>query len=317
MKNENPIIKEDTKSFREWLPENLRNIKYQDLISLCTKHFQSLPYNIVDFSNEDFFFNQRKYGGANVIYRARVITDKTKSPHKTLSEISFIPKDKTHKITKYGRANKPNESMFYGSLNLPTACTEVVTKGNLVENQGSVLLSVGVWKFEHPLKLVQLPYSLKYIEELYKQISFDEPEGLISEINKSNLDIKNSLKNDEAYENLMFFADQFAKWDIKNDYEYKLSNYFSDRVFNRLENCPIDEEIDGIIYPSTIFSFQEKNIVLKPEVIENKLSFVEAMQVWFINDLGSKEKAQFIPIQQRIRVNDEGKLLWNSHKNSP
>ncbi len=299
-----------TRDFMDRIPKHLKRLDYNDLKIACNEYFQSLPFPIMDFTNEKFFFRQREHGGLNMIFRARHITNIQNRPHEELSEISHIPDDKLDQIKYFGRANKPNESMFYGSLNFPTACTEAVCKGNVFENTNSTMLTVGVWKFETPLKLVELPHSEKYFKEFYKTVSFKSERIQLEHIQKSNEALKSKIGNDFDFEKLMFFADHFAKWDIKNDWQYKLSNYFVDRVLNRIPDLPVDEEIDGIIYPSLALSYQEKNIVLKPEVVEHKLSFFNAMQVWFISHMEKGEGAQFIPIQQGIKSDKNGKLQW-------
>ena len=72
----------------------------------------------------------------------------------------------------------------------------------------------------------------------------------------------------------------------------------------------MEEEVDGIIYPSIALSYQHKNIVLKPEVVKNKMKFINAMQVWLVSFADRGGGAQFIPIKQRINADKDGKLLW-------
>jgi len=293
--------------FMERISNHYHRMDYNDLKITCNEYFQSLPFPIVDFNNKKFFFDQREFGGSNVIYRARHITNKNNTPHETLSELSFIPKDKLDKIKEFGRVNKPHEAMFYGSLNHSTACAEAVTKGNKFQNTDSTMLTVGIWEFEKPLKLVQIPHSEKHFKKFYEEVGFKSEKIQLEHIKESNEELRKKIGNDFNFEKLMFFADHFAKWDIKHSYEYKLSNYFADRVLGRIPEFPIDEETDGIIYPSVALSYQEKNIVLKPNVVENKLKFIGAMQILFVK---TNEGAQFIPIQQKIKVDSEGKFLW-------
>jgi hypothetical protein len=294
--------------------EHLYRLDYNALKITCNEYFDTLPFPIVDFSNRKFFFGQQEWGGTNVIYRARPITNSDNRPHNKISEISYIPDDELHKIKKFGRANKPGESMFYGALNYATACTESVCKGNVFEHDDSIMLTVGVWKFETPLKLVQLPLSEHFFAAFYKMVNFKSEKINIAEIQSINQKLKNEVGNNIDFEKLMFFADCFAKWNIKNDYEYMLSNYFVDRVLNRIPEFPLEEDIDGIIYPSVALSYQEKNIVLKPEVVKNKLRFLDAMQVWFINNSKTGGGAQFIPIDQRVKVDSKGTIQWNLSK---
>ena len=306
--------KNQIRDFMDRIPNHLHRLDYNAIKITCNEYFQSLPFSIVDFTNDKFFFKQIDKGGANVIYRARHITNKFNRPHETISDISYIPDDKLDKINEFGRANKPKEAMFYGSLDYSTACTEAVCKGNVFENNNSIMLNVGVWKFETPLKLVQVPHSEKYFRKFYEEVNFKSEKIQLEHIKESNEELRKQIGNDFDFEKLMFFADYFAKWDIKQDYEYKLTNYFVDRVLNRIPQFPIDEEIDGIIYPSIALSYQEKNIVLKPDVVENKLKFIEAMQVWFISYMETKGGAKFIPIEQRVKADEKGNLLWKMNK---
>ncbi len=296
------------------IPSHLHRLDYDAIKIDCNSYFTSLPISIVDFTNDKFFFYQLDRGGINVIYRARIITNENNKPHDTVSEISYIPTDKIDKTKKFGRVNKPYESMFYGSLNIPTACCEATTKGNVFEKTNSVFLTVGIWKFETPLKLVQMPHSEKYFKQFYDEVNIKSEKIQLEDIKDNNKEIRGQFEQDIDYEVLQFFADEFAKYNTNNDYEYMLSNYYADRVFNRIPAFLIDEDIDGIIYPSIALSYQEKNIVLKPEVVDKKLKFISAMQIWFVRNPNSGGGAQFIPIKQNVKADADGNLLWN-HKN--
>ncbi|HLG35688.1 MAG TPA: RES domain-containing protein [Bacteroidia bacterium] len=266
----------------------------------------------MDFTNEKSFFGKKQmdWGGWNVIYRARLITNKGNTPHENVSCISYIPKHNLHKIEKFGRVNKPNESMFYGSLGLETACAEAVTKGNVFKDRKSVMLSVGVWKFETPLTIVQMPYSEKYIKMFYEKVRYKSKKidlGHIAEVNKKQ---RERLEDDMSYEVLEFFADEFAKWNTTNDYEYMLSNYYADRIFNRLSGFEVEGEIDGIMYPSIALSYEETNMVLKPEVVDSKLKFIYAYQIRMddLKDIGLG--AQWNAIKRNVKADEAGRLLW-------
>jgi hypothetical protein len=42
--------------------------------------------------------------------------------------------------------------------------------------------------------------------------------------------------------------------------------------------------------------------------VENKMKFVDAKQIWIVNNPG--KGTQFIPIKQRTDFDENGKLLW-------
>ncbi len=296
------------------IPDRLGEYDYESLVEECNKHFPLLLFPIVDFTNSKFFFRQQQWGGINVVYRARHIADTYNYPHENITDISYIPEDKLDLIEKFGRVNKPKESMFYGALKLPTACTEAITKGNVFEDASSTMLSVGVWKFETPLKLVEIPHSEKYFKSFYDEVNFKSEKIQLDHIRETNQKLRDKIGNDTYYEQLMFFADAFARWDIKEDNQYMLSNYFADRAFNKIPGYPMQDDIDGIIYPSIAFSYQETNIVLKPEVVKEKMKFISALQIWLVSFLKNNGGAQFNPIDQNVKTDEKGNLNWRFKK---
>lgn len=254
----------EIRQFIKDIPQNVRNLKYNELVFQCNKFFPSMPISVVDFTNEKFFFRQREYGGLNVVHRGRKITNPQNRPHPFVADISYIKDKDVDLIEKYGRVNKPKQSLFYGALGYHTASWETLSKGVEFRNSGSGMVTVGTWIIEQPLKLVQMPYSEKVFIALYDIVSY-KPERLkLKQIKEHNKQLKKQIGNDIAYEILELFGDAFANFDTKTDNDYFLSNYYADRIFNQIDEFKVGEEIDGIIYPSVPSSFEENNIVLKP-----------------------------------------------------
>lgn len=283
---------------------------YDEVKHYCTKYLNSVPMSVVDFDNSKFYFGQQEGGGSNLLYRARIINDPKNVGHEKVQDISFMPDDKLHLVKDFGRANKPFEAMFYGSLDWMTACIETITKGIDFETNNSVMLTVGIWAFKSPLTFVQMPRSLKYFNKFYENVHY-QPSKITGEIiNQANKEIYKDLRHDTDVKILTFFADEFAKFNFDGDCDYKLSNYYADRVFNRLEGCYTDP-VDGIIYPSIPHSYEKLNIALKPEIIKNgKLVFVNAMQVWVTDPMGKHCQTQFTPIIQNVNADINGHLKW-------
>src|ERR1039457_6210808 len=102
------------RQFIKRIPDHLYRMDYDEVKIDCNSILNHVPTPIVDFSNEKYFFNQRDWGGLNVIFRARLITNPNNTPHNYVSEISYIPDNLLHKIENFGRVNKPKQSMFYG-----------------------------------------------------------------------------------------------------------------------------------------------------------------------------------------------------------
>ena len=300
----------EIREFIKDIPQNVKNLTYNDLVSQCNKYFAALPMASVDFTNEQFFFRQLEYGGLNVVHRGREITNPENRPHPNVADISYIQKEDIELIKKFGRVNKPKQSMFYGSLSYHTAVWETLSKGVEFRNSGSGMVTVGTWIIEKPLKLVQMPHSEKVFTALYDIVSY-KPERLrLEHIKDHNMLLKKQIGSDIGYEILELFGDAFANFDIKTDNDYFLSNYYADRAFNQIDGFEVGEEIDGIIYPSVASSYQENNIVLKPSSVDTKLKFSSAMQVWVVHHLETGKGAQFIPIEQRIHAMGNGTLSW-------
>ena len=149
----------------------------------------------------------------------------------------------------------------------------------------------------------------KYFKLFYDTVQFKSESIQLENVQNSNAEARKQFETDIEFEVLQFFADEFGKFSTENDNEYKLSNYYADRVFNRIKGYEMEEEVDGIIYPSIALSYQHKNIVLKPEVVKNKMKFINAMQVWLVSFADRGGGAQFIPIKQRINADKDGKLF--------
>ncbi|MGV8878265.1 MAG: hypothetical protein ACOH2A_04455 [Sphingobacteriaceae bacterium] len=291
------------------LSNNLSTMNYEEVKYYCTKYLNSVPMSVVDFDNSKFYFGQHE-GGANLLYRARVITHPNVAGHEKVEDISYMPDHKLHLLKDFGRVNKPGEAIFYGSLDWMTACIEAISKGINFETDNSLKLTVGTWAFRSPLTFVQMPRSLKYFSKFYEIIRHQQTKITVHAITQANKKIYKDARNETDVKILSFFADEFAKFNLEGDCDYKLSNYYADRVFNSIKGCYTDP-VDGIIYPSIPNSYEKLNVALKPQVIKDgKLVFVDAMQVWVTDPMGKHNQTQFTPIIQNIDADVDGNLKW-------
>lgn len=302
----NPI---ENKRIKSLLNSHGDSLEYKKIIELCNSIFPRIPISINDFKNTSYELNQMDKGGMNVIYRAREIKNEKNIPFESVSEISYISEEKKTLITEFGRANKQEQSMFYGAIDYPVACAECIGNGKEFLKKGVAFFVVGIWQIIEPLKLAQLPYSENKFEKFYNTVNFKSESIQLQDIRQINKHIKNQIRSEYDFNNLMFFADEFARFDEDNT--YKLSNYYCDRIFNNLNHLKVPFEIEGILYPSIVNSYQKNNIVLKPSVVDQKLRFISAMLVWFNPSTDGKRSAEFIPIKQHIKANEEGKLMWD------
>lgn len=296
--------------------EILSKVDYPTLTNILDSYLPSVPLSIIDFKNEKFDLGQHYAGGSNLLFRARILDEKTHKLYELLQNLSYIPEDKWDKIDKYGRVNKPGESMFYASTEFSTACLETFSKGesmNKFIDKGSLMLAVGTWKIDHPMTFAQMTSPEDYFERFVKEINLDINKITIDSVRKQNEHLRKQIANDDEFQILEFFSEEFAKTDTIDHNEYKLANYYADRVFNRNPKFRIDGDIDGIWYPSVPSCYQETNIVMPPAKVHEKLKFLWADIIWVVHTKKTGH-TQFLPIQKRAKVNDKGEIEWRSNK---
>lgn len=295
----------------------LSRIDYKTLTTILDSYVPSIPMAIFDFDNRPNAFGQWYAGGNNLLYRGRLITDPEKKPFSEFNQINYIGKENLDKIIKYGRVNKPGESMFYASTKKAIACLETFTKEvdleHLGDNSLSLFVQVGIWKIETSLVLARMPIPENdFATFLNKMKMLNLEQITLDEVQKQNAELRGAFSNEEHFKILEFFAEEFAKIKMDDNNGYKLSNYYADRVFNRNSNFDTNLSIDGIMYPSVPSSYQELNIVLPPSIVDSKLRFLWSDFVWVT--INKKRGVRFNTIEQRAKVNDKGVIEWRRFK---
>lgn len=302
------VDKDQNARIKNFLLKQGDALDYEEVERLCSLAFPRIPISTFTFENKPFESGQSRFGGNNFIFRARLINDSSNKPFDGISDISYIQDKDLHLIKDCGRANKRRQSMFYGAFDYQIGCVEVMPSVDQVYKRGSLLFVVGMWKIIDSLRLAQIPHSERMFRNFYDTVSFDSDNIKIDDVRKKNTEIKDQISNDYDFENLMFFADQFARFDEGNS--YKLSNYYSSRVLNHYTQFPVQEHIEGIVYPSIVNSYQHENIVLNPNTVDKKLKFHSAMLVLFTPAQVNGEGAKFIPIKENVFPDEKGNLKW-------
>ncbi len=182
------------------------------------------------------------------------------------TDFSFKPQEfnKT-----YQRASTPHETMFYA-----TAIPEKLEEGELesmrivgvveslpaMRDKTSSLykkISFGKWEVVEDLKLMAIIHKDTY----FQQSSYTRE--LVEAYNIATQNIPNEILNEipdiveKSLKIQTFLADEFAKEDISDDYDYMISAIFSEIAIKR--------GFDGIFYPSVRTSGQGFNIAITPE----------------------------------------------------
>lgn len=269
-------------------------------------------------------FKEGFYRSPNELYRACENTTiiPTRStmalPWSTVERISHAPLDKQHLYIKnFGRCNLPGEARFYCSNYYPTACVECLTNGFTNDRSEDKTVTLGAWTVNQPLVLAQVAFSKNKLKEISHfapafyadKIKFSESwyEHTFKELEN---DSSRTCSIDYAMEIIEFFSDEFGKMQISSDRDYSLSIFFTDYIFNQIFSDD-PKTIDGIIYPSVKYSYQEFNIVIHPRAM-SKISFANAAQVWVTFDKSSKS-LQCTPLETSFS-DPTGNLKWNMFK---
>jgi len=290
---------------------DLSKLSYDETSALCNKYFARLPVPIAHCDNSMFYFHQREWGGINVIYRARPMDNPDGVPFSNASALSYRPEEEWSEIDYFGRVSKPGEANFYGSFNSGTACFEVVFKEEGFRAGDMIDVVVGVWKIEAPLNLAEIPFSEKHYDAFYKKIEFQSGIIPVETIKAGNRDLKARLGNDLAYETLMYLAEAFANYNIISEKDYFLTNYYADRVFDKIAGFKMEGKIDGILYPSVANIYQNKNIVLTPEAVKTKLKFIQADHYGVTHRPENGGTVSFLPLRIRRYPDKEENIIWD------
>jgi hypothetical protein len=186
-------------------------------------------------------------------------------------------------ISNYGRANRPNERVFYSASNFKLASFEVVQNyKNIYSHKGQVaFLTIGIWKVKEELHLANI---------IHSPILHDLRNDILDAFNKNKKLLSNgTLKDDNvnaANMILQFFSDQYTKEKIKSGHDYKISAFYAHRlnIGNEfIANEYQSDKFDGINYPSVALKFKGDNQALFIKSADEKLEIINAFQVLCTN----------------------------------
>ena len=221
-----------------------------------------------------------------------------RKPYNHLCEISIPPAN----LTPFGRANNEYEPVFYGSVNGDLALFESCQKLTKSEKFVPQNFTMGAWKIKENQQLRLIPV-------IESQIAQKNRVDIQKAIEKSEKSI-NELKSEKVIQISKmistFFAEQFAKSNIKSSNEYKISSFFSNYIKKISKISPF--KFDGILYPSVANKFRDENVALFPESF-NKLEIVKCFSVSAYNfnfEKGTLTKAIFA--EGKVTGNKE--IIW-------
>jgi len=224
---------------------------------------------------------------------------------KDVSEFSYYLPEKSKR--KFQRASTPDNTMFYGcivpdwySLEGTRAVTSMECSG-LIRNEGiksgCEKISFGRWKVKSDIKLVAIVQNPGYNKS-------DNP--YIKELNSHFEDM---VKKDSSIENDIklistFFAEEFAKEEINDQYDYFLSAIFTEVM------C--EYGFDGVMYPSVRAGGKyAMNVAIKPDAVDNKMDMEVTVDCTIYKD--DEKNFRVTPFQEGI-VDSNNRIKYKDVK---
>ena len=169
------------------------------------------------------------------------------------------------KITKFGRANEPQQSIFYCSTTLETALFEVSNIHRFrLENEYEAI-TYGQWILQKDILVTGLPLVSKNFNK----------NPLADELDRSFQNIVKKHRNEDTEDWLSvinFFSEEFSKDFDDNEVEYFISCAVANYIYTiPVMNLETKKEISiaGITYPSVQHPSVGMNLAILPRAIQD------------------------------------------------
>jgi len=288
LKNLIDFYYEQISFYNKTVPSNLQKEDIKDLET----HFRKV-FNI------SFLLSNGIH--SNIFYRAVVNRDILRMNERLqlISHLSNPPEEIIRSKGVYGRANTPNNSVLYVSVDEATTMTELIY-------EAGDLITVSRWRQEKSFNILPIILDFKYV---YQQ-------DYITRTIKAYELLRDKLKT-PAYDLMLaihkFLANEFSKVVI-NRIDYLYSANFALNFFNN-EVEAIKPSFIGLLYPGVGCDYKNFNLVFDPRLIGDNLRLIGAKEIRI------KEKFDFRTSDGTINKHDttgivtgfkHGKLIWNN-----
>jgi len=230
------------------------------------------------------------------------------------SDISYNKKNKS--AIKANRFNRPEESVFYGTLPSDEQAKffagislesykELINENNL---ESVHYLTVGKWHLKENFIVVNLCFS---------ELALRAHSGLKKIIDSCLLDIKqkSSEQSFDFLKNFWFSLSELASAKLECEQQYFITTAFFCALrayYKRYYN----ESLNGLLYPSSMVNGDALNVVLMPDTVDKYLYLKEAFMYKFVRGTENKKSykcgiCSYISQVNDHRLNIEGIKLGN------
>lgn len=277
-----PTIEQISKVLTELNELNLQDVSYDYIFQKLATELKFIPF-VTAILKKGHYIERGRINGQEQVFN---------------SEYELSYRKDNENITKFGRANRPNQSMFYGAIK--SEFIEYPRIVNLFEisglfrdgdltSDGEFILTVGKWKIKEDFEVVEIVFDKKTMERI--------PEiKKAFEYHLANLKKDFPDKIEEFSAVLEFFSNEFAKKGITSDNDYKISAVYTNMAIeNRGHN--------GVIYPSVRTEGQGRNVVLSIEAVDKYLE-LKKVAMFKIIKKGDSVKISNIAIALELGENN-------------
>ncbi|KAA5542062.1 hypothetical protein [Adhaeribacter rhizoryzae] len=236
------------------------------LSELKELNLRTYPFERVnELIKELFQFNVMSYtlDKGKILLRARL--NKKGEVFRKVSDLSYKPQEYNE---TFQRASTPNTTMFYAGMISDKADSGKLINSQIVSSlevsrlyredvlEGEEKITYGKWEVKREIPLIALCYNDDYKERnLFTKKLNESFHKLLS---------KEPPKQQENTKLITeFFANEFAKSKIRNDYEYMLSAIFTENV--------VKAGYAGVFYPSVRSEGHGFNVAITSQSVNSNL----------------------------------------------
>ncbi|TLV00354.1 hypothetical protein [Dyadobacter luticola] len=179
---------------------------------------------------------------------------------------------------KFGRANVPEQGVFYGSIvspeiEMPRAVAYFETSSRIEElklpGQFEEIFTVSRWEILETVQLAEIIYADQYSgTSKYVQMSIQNQRAHVEEAIEQ-LKLREDVDYTEHFAlQSKIICNEFAKTEIDSPDDYKISAAYANYILNRTP-------AQGLTYPSVKSGYKGQNVVMLPNVVDKILSLKE------------------------------------------
>jgi hypothetical protein len=216
-------------------------------------------------------------------------------------------------IKAYGRANLPGQAVFYSSLTKETAAREV-TQWQIDELGALISKGIGIQNYNPFTQFMTISKWITKEDLFFYSTMPPEPSNNQSAVNPLMLYQQHKYEFDvnryQASQRLIldFFRSEFEKQDIRGNFDYYYSAYYSNIIYALMNRAPVA----GLIYLSVAFDHEGINIAIPKSKLE-MIKFDSAEFCYTYNSNGrpgfENTKIVVAPVFKST-LSTEDSLIW-------